>query len=121
MSELQHQTNTESDFSKIPKPMNSKLPKPRKPPNHGLIEGEHDQDNCHLLASEKLEEKYRATADENKDLKKEAEKLKNRIVDIEGKYRKLIEANKKEKQNLERITEIEKKIKRISPQCTTRR
>ena len=44
VSELQHQTNTESEFSKIPKPINSKLPKPRKPPNHGLIEGEQDQD-----------------------------------------------------------------------------
>ena len=111
MSELQHQTNTESDFSKIPKPINSKLPKPRKPPNHGLIEGEHDQDKGHLLASENLEEKYRAIADENKGLKKEVEKLKNWFVDIDGKYKKLIEANKKEKQNLHKITEIEEKLK----------
>ena len=70
VSELQHQTNMESEFSKIPKPINSKLPKPRKPPNHGLIEGEHDQDKGHLLALEKLEEKYLAIANENKGLKK---------------------------------------------------
>ena len=111
VNELQHQTNKESEFSKIPKLINSKLPKPRKPPNHGLIEGEHDQDKGHLLALEKLGEKYLAMADENKGLKKEVEKLKNGIVDIERKYKKLIEANKKEKQNLERITENEEKLK----------
>ena len=60
---------------------------------------------------EKLKEKYLAIANETKGLKKEIEKLKNWIVDIEGKYKKLIEANKKEKQNLKRITEIKEKLK----------
>ena len=73
-----------------------------------LLKGNKTKIKGHLLAFEELKV---AIADENKGLKREVEKLKNRILDIEGKYKKLIEANKKEKQNLERVTEIEEKLK----------
>ena len=56
-----------SVVSKILKPINSKISKPRKPTNHTLFEGEKDRHDGegHLLALEMLEEKFFATPDEN--------------------------------------------------------